>query len=364
VPRLFRSLAKATKATGRSPSERPPSKVARKQSVGKAPLGILPARNGRSAASSLPEFIPFATCLLVDRPPNGPDWVHEIKLDGWRLQIRVEDGTATLRTRNGHDYSSTFPELARIARGFDNCIIDGEVCFVRKDGITDFSGLQAAMKAGKTAGLIFFAFDLLCLGDQDLRSNPLVVRKKKLLDLLAENKDQTTIRLAEHLDVAGVDVLKAACNLKLEGIVSKRLSEPYVSGRTGIWTKAKCRATQHAVVGGWTVSPKGFSGLLLGVYKGKKLIPIGRVGTGFPQKLLRWLELRLRQLETDVSPFSAPIPRKSGRTIHYAKPELVAGFEMTSWTNDGVIRQASLQEVRERTDKSFRPDWINLAGEP
>src|SRR5688500_9085218 len=104
------------------------------------------------------------------------------------------------RTRNGHDYSSTFPELARIARGFDNCIIDGEVCSVRKDGITDFSQLQATMKAGKTAGLVFFAFDLLFLGDQDLRSKPLVVRKKQLLDLLAENKDQKMIQLAEHLD--------------------------------------------------------------------------------------------------------------------------------------------------------------------
>jgi bifunctional non-homologous end joining protein LigD len=114
--------------------------------------------------------------------------------------------------------------------------------------------------------------------------------------------------------------------MKLEGIVSKRLSDSYVSGRTGTWTKAKCRATQHAFVGGWTVSPKGFGGLLLGVYKGKKLIPIGRVGSGFPQKLLRWLEPRLKQLETDESPFSAPIPRKPGRTIHYAKPELVAGF--------------------------------------
>jgi bifunctional non-homologous end joining protein LigD len=355
---------KATKGTDRAPRPKPsanlPAKGARKRLVGKAPLGSLPARKGQSAASPLPDFIPFATCLLVDRPPNGPDWVHEIKLDGWRLQIRIEDGVATLRTRNGHDYSSTFPELARIARGFDNCMLDGEVCAVRKDGITDFSGLQAAMKAGKTASLIFFAFDLLFVGDQDLRSKPLVVRKKHLVDLLADNKDQKMIQLAEHLDVAGDDVLKAACNLKLEGIVSKRLSEPYVSGRTGIWTKARCRATQHAIVGGWTVSPKGFSGLLLGVYKGKKLIPIGRVGTGFPQKLLRWLEPRLKELETEVSPFAAPIPRKSGRVIHYARPELVAGFEMTSWTNDGVIRQGSLQEVRERTDKKLRPDWINL----
>jgi bifunctional non-homologous end joining protein LigD len=272
----------------------------------------------------------------------------------------VEDGTATLRTRNGHDYSHIFPELARIARGFDNGIIDGEVCSVRKDGITDFSRLQAAMKQGATASLVFFAFDLLFLDEQDLRSLPLIERKQRLQSLLATNKDQKMIQLAEHLDVAGTDVLKAACNLKLEGIVSKRLSEPYISGRTGIWTKAKCRATQHAIVGGWTVSPKGFSGLLLGVYEGKKLIPIGRVGTGYSQKMLRWLEPRLKQLETETSPFSAPIPRKAGRTIHWVRPELVAGFEMTSWTNDAVIRQASLQEVRERTDKTLRPDWINL----
>ena len=151
VPRPRLSPAKATKGTGRNqkPSAKPPPKAARKQLAGKAPLGSLPARKGRSAASPLPDFIPFATCLLVDRPPNGPDWVHEIKLDGWRLQIRVEDGTATLRTRNGHDYSHSFPELARAVRGLDNCIIDGEVCSVRKDGITDFSALQAAMKAGR-----------------------------------------------------------------------------------------------------------------------------------------------------------------------------------------------------------------------
>ena len=289
--------------------------------------------------------------------------MHEVKLDGWRLQVRADDGTAALRTRKGLDYSHVFPELAKAARGFDNCIIDGEICFVRKDGITDFSGLQAAMKAGKTASLVFFAFDLLWLVDEDLRSKPLVVRKKKLLDLLAENKDQKIIQLAEHLDATGSDVLRVACNLKLEGIVSKRLSEPYVSGRTGVWTKAKCRATQHAFIGGWTYSDKGFSGLLLGVRKGKKLIPIGRVGTGYSQKMLRWLEPRLKELEIKESPFAGPIPRKPNREVHWVKPELIAGFEMTSWTNDGVIRQASLQEVRERTDRSFRPDWINLPGE-
>jgi bifunctional non-homologous end joining protein LigD len=96
------------------------------------------------------------------------------------------------------------------------------------------------------------------------------------------------------------------------------------------------------------------------VRQGKKLVPIGRVGTGFPQRLVNWLEPRLKQIETDVSPFSEPIPRKPDRIVHWAKPELIAGIEFTSWTSDRVLRQASLQEVRERSDKSFRPDWINL----
>jgi bifunctional non-homologous end joining protein LigD len=154
-----------------------------------------------------------------------------------------------------------------------------------------------------------------------------------------------------------------ACKMKLEGIVSKRLTDPYVSGRAGSWTKAKCRATQHAIIGGWTISPKGFSGLLLGVRQGKKLVPIGRVGTGFPRKLLAWLVPRLKQLEVNESPFSEPIARKPNREVHWAKPELIAGIEMTSWTQDRLIRQASLQEVRERTDKTLRPDWVNLPGQ-
>jgi bifunctional non-homologous end joining protein LigD len=108
-------------------------------------------------ASSLPDFTPFALCQLVDRPPNGPDWVHEIKLDGWRVQVRVEDGRATIRTRKGLDYTSTFPEIAKAARGLDNCIIDGEICAVGRDGLTDFSALQAAMKANTTDKLILFA---------------------------------------------------------------------------------------------------------------------------------------------------------------------------------------------------------------
>ena len=150
------------------------------------------------------------------------------------------------------------------------------------------------MKRDKSDKLILFAFDLLFTGNEDLRSRPLMERKAELRTLLETNLDQSLVRFHDHLDATSEDVIEIACNMKLEGIISKRLSEPYVSGCTGIWTKAKCRKDQHAVVGGWTVSEKGFAGLLLGIYRGRKLIPIGRVGTGFPRKLVDWLEPRLK----------------------------------------------------------------------
>lgn len=183
------------------------------------------------------------------------------------------------------------------------------------------------MKGDRTDKLIPFAFDLLWIGDEDLRAQPLVVRKKRLRDFLEQNKDQRVIRFIDHLDATSRDVMDIACKMKLEGIISKRPSEPYISGRTGIWTKAKCRATQHAWIGGWTYSDKGFSGLLLGVRQGKKLVPISRVGTGLPRRLLDWLEPRLKQLEVSESPLSEPIPRKPNRRVHWAEPELVAGIE-------------------------------------
>jgi bifunctional non-homologous end joining protein LigD len=154
VPRPRSNPERVTKVTRPDRSAKPPAKAVRKPLVAKALLGSLPARKERSASSLLPDFIPFTTCLLVDHAPNGPDWVHEIKLDGWRIQIRVEEEQARSARAMATITAPHFPELARIARSFDNCIIDGEVCSVRKDGITDFSSLQVAMKAGKTAALL------------------------------------------------------------------------------------------------------------------------------------------------------------------------------------------------------------------
>jgi bifunctional non-homologous end joining protein LigD len=288
------------------------------------------------------------------------DWVHEVKFDGWRIQIRVEDGSAKLLTRNGFDWTKKFPELAKQARGLDNCIIDGELCALDAGGLPDFSALQASMEANTTDDLIYFAFDAMFAEDRDIRRLSLFERKAKLRKLLDDAGGPPSIRYVSHLEVDGKDVIKAACEMKLEGIISKRASAPYVSGRKGNWTKSKCRAGQHAVVGGYVTGPEGFRSLLLGIPNGKRLVPIGRVGTGFPQKLLTWLQPKLRQLETEKSPFSAVIPRKPQRKLHYLKPELVAEVEFSSWTGDGVLRQASLKSLHEAKDRKLRPDWINL----
>lgn len=236
--------------------------------------------------------------------------MHEVKFDGWRIQVHVLDGAARILTRNGLDWTKKFPALAKQARGLGNCIIDGELCAIGADGLPDFAALQAAMKSDQTDDLVYYTFDAMFVRGEDLRQLSLTDRKARLRALLEEDGNPPLIKYVTHLEMDGKDVMKGACEMKLEGIVSKRVSAPYVSGRQGNWTKSKCRAGQHAVIGGWTVSEKGFAGLLLGIRLGDKLVPIGRVGTGFPEKLLTWLKPRLKELETDTSPFSAPIPRK------------------------------------------------------
>jgi bifunctional non-homologous end joining protein LigD len=175
--------------------------------------------------------------------------VHEVKFDGWRIQIRVEDGTAELLTRNGFDWTKKFPALAKEARGLDNCIIDGELCAIDAGGLPDFAALQTAMESGTTDHLIYFAFDAMYVQGQgqgqgqgqDIRRS-LFERKAKLRKLLDDAGDQPLIKYVTHLEMDGKEVIKAACEMKLEGIISKRVSAPYVSGRKGSWTKSKCRA--------------------------------------------------------------------------------------------------------------------------
>src|SRR4029453_4496055 len=181
----------------------------------------------------MPDFVEPQLCASVETPPSGANWCHEIKFDGYRVQLRVENGDAALMTRKGLDWSEKFPAIAKEGSGLLDALIDGEIVALNHDGLPDFSALQAAIADGKTNSLIFFAFDLLFAEGEDLRALALVVRKERLKQLLEARKRQARqIRYVEHFDEDGATVLKSAQQMSLEGIISKKRDAPYRSGRS------------------------------------------------------------------------------------------------------------------------------------
>ena len=294
-----------------------------------------------------PQFVEPELCRLVDRPPAGPGWIHEIKFDGYRIQLRVAGGQATLRTRKGLDWTDRFPEIAKAGARLPDCLLDGEIVALDAHGAPDFAALQAALSEEKTDDLVFFVFDALFAGE-DLRAAPLTQRKARLKSLLSGRAGRAVrrIRFVDHFEASGEAVLKSACQLALEGVVSKRADAPYRSGRGGDWTKAKCRGGHEVVIGGWTTTGEAFRSLIVGVFREGRLIHLGRVGTGFSKAKLDELVPKLRALEVAKSPFfgaGAPPPRAN---IHWLKPELVAEIDYTGFTADGLLRQASYKGLR------------------
>jgi bifunctional non-homologous end joining protein LigD len=295
----------------------------------------------------LPKQLQLA--LLVDEAPDGDEWLHEQKFDGYRIIAELDGRKLRLLSRRFNDWTAQFPTVvdAVAALPVKSIVLDGEVAVVMPDGRTSFQALQNAF-GRRDANIVYFVFDVLQLDGEDLTKLPLEDRKRRLVKLLG--KKQGVIRYSDHVVGNGDAFFQLACKKGLEGIVSKRRDSLYTPGRGKTWVKTKCLMRQEFVIAGYT-DPEGarthIGALLVGYYEDGKLMYGGKVGTGFKMKDLVDIKRALSPIEIATSPFS-PEPARAwtGPNCHWVTPMLVAEVVFSEWTNDGRLRHPSFQGLR------------------
>jgi bifunctional non-homologous end joining protein LigD len=298
----------------------------------------------RSPAQTEPRELQLAT--LVDAPPEGADWLHEQKFDGYRIVAELDRGKVRLLSRRFKDWTAEFPTVAAAVAALParRAVIDGELCAVLPDGRTSFQALQNRRASTQLA---YFAFDLLALDGDDLTQLALEQRKARLEPLIGA---PGVLRYSDHVFGSGREFFKLACQRGLEGILSKRRDRPYQPGRSQDWLKTKCLLRQELVIGGFTDPERsrvGLGALLVGYYDQRRLVYAGKVGTGFSYAMLVELRAQLAALEREQSPFSPEPPRAwTGAARHWVEPTLVAEVAFSEWTDDGRLRHPSFQGLR------------------
>jgi bifunctional non-homologous end joining protein LigD len=291
---------------------------------------------------------------LVSRIPEGENWLHELKFDGYRAIAIVKDGKVRLLSRNDNDWTAKFRPVADAVAQLPikNAILDGEVVSLDKKGVSNFQQLQNVLRRGDAASLVYYLFDVPYLEGYDLTETPLVDRKEVLARLLLSTNpaNDGTLRYSDHIVGHGENVLQQACRSAMEGVIAKRADSTYQQSRSPSWLKIKCLKQQEFVIGGFSKAEGtrvGFGALLLGYYKDGELQYAGRVGTGFNTQSLKQLSRELKARKIDSSPFNTPMTGAERRGVTWVKPELVAEIEFAEWTDDGRLRHPSFQGLRE-----------------
>jgi bifunctional non-homologous end joining protein LigD len=338
----------------RSIADKPAKPAAKPKPVRK------PAASARQEKSSpltgarkarLPDLLKPELATLVEKVPDG-SWSYEIKFDGYRIMARIDHGVVKLFTRNGHDWTHKLPRQAEALAtlGLESAWLDGEMVVADDQGVPDFQALQNAFEADRSEGILYYLFDMPYLNGVDLREVPVEERRVALSTVLNAN-DQPLLRFSESFGEEPQALLNSACQMRMEGLIGKRLGSPYVSRRSSDWIKLKCQHRQEFVIVGFT-DPKGsrhaFGALLLGLHDrdSGELRYAGKVGTGFNEATLRSIHEQLKPLQVKKPPVVNPPGGSEARDVHWLKPKLLAEVAFAEMTKDGSVRHAVFHGLR------------------